>query len=132
MGRFNSEDPIRFKGGIDFYRYVGNNAINRTDPDGMGAAACAKALANLARAYARVDARLAQFIAHADYDPGHAKALGQALNQLNNAIDDVKKNCNCDLLQAEAAAALAAAQALAAQVVDALQQFCSEEPCFAP
>ena len=39
VGRFNSEAPIRFKGGIDFYRYVGNNPITRTDPDGMGAAA---------------------------------------------------------------------------------------------
>ncbi|MGA7218805.1 MAG: RHS repeat-associated core domain-containing protein, partial [Candidatus Sulfotelmatobacter sp.] len=118
VGRFNSEDPIRFKGGIDFYRYVGNNPITRTDPDGMGAAACAKALANLAKAYAVVDARLAAFIAHGDMDPGHAKALGQAVNRLNNAIDDVKKNCDCDLLKAEAAAAVAAATALATQVGD--------------
>jgi len=133
VGRFNSEDPIRFKGGIDFYRYVGNNPITRTDPDGMGAAACAKALANLAKAYAVVDARLAAFIAHGDMDPGHAKALGQAVNRLNNAIDDVKKNCDCDLLKAEAAAAVAAATALATQVGDTIQQFCSEEPevCFA-
>jgi hypothetical protein len=66
-------------------------------------------------------------------DPGHAKALGQAVNRLNNAIDDVKKNCDCDLLKAEAAAAVAAATALATQVGDTIQQFCSEEPevCFA-
>lgn len=35
VGRFSSEDPIRFKAGTNFYVYVGNNATNRTDPDGM-------------------------------------------------------------------------------------------------
>src|SRR6185437_10933981 len=33
-GRFLSEDPIEFKGGINFYTYVGNNAPNLTDPEG--------------------------------------------------------------------------------------------------
>lgn len=33
-GRFVSEDPIAFKGGINFYRYVGNNSTNRIDPFG--------------------------------------------------------------------------------------------------
>src|SRR5208337_2780865 len=36
-GRFVSEDRIRFDGGNDFYRYVGNNPINRTDPLGLKA-----------------------------------------------------------------------------------------------
>ena len=35
-GRFLSEDPIRFHGGQNFYRYVGNDPINRTDPLGLG------------------------------------------------------------------------------------------------
>jgi RHS repeat-associated protein len=34
-GRFLSEDPIRFIGGIDFYKYVSNNAITRVDPSGL-------------------------------------------------------------------------------------------------
>ena len=34
-GRFLSEDPIRFKGGIDFYGYVHNSSPNSTDPTGM-------------------------------------------------------------------------------------------------
>jgi RHS repeat-associated protein len=33
-GRFISEDPIGFKGGANFYRYVRNNAVNLTDPTG--------------------------------------------------------------------------------------------------
>ncbi|HLJ27683.1 MAG TPA: RHS repeat-associated core domain-containing protein [Candidatus Angelobacter sp.] len=33
-GRFLSEDPIRFQGGINFYQYVRNNPLNWTDPWG--------------------------------------------------------------------------------------------------
>jgi RHS repeat-associated protein len=45
IGRFMSEDPIRFLGGVNFYAYVENNPINRTDPFGLqgccgGWAAC--------------------------------------------------------------------------------------------
>lgn len=35
IGRFISEDPIRFKGGVNFYAYVGNNPLNLTDPSGL-------------------------------------------------------------------------------------------------
>lgn len=35
IGRFISEDPIRFKGGSDFYVYVSNDPINLTDPQGL-------------------------------------------------------------------------------------------------
>jgi RHS repeat-associated protein len=34
-GRFISEDPIRFKGGVDFYAYVRNNPISLADPLGL-------------------------------------------------------------------------------------------------
>jgi len=33
---FRSECPIRARGGINFYRYVGNNPINLVDPFGQG------------------------------------------------------------------------------------------------
>ena len=35
IGRFITEDPIGFGGGVDFYPYVANNATNRTDPSGL-------------------------------------------------------------------------------------------------
>lgn len=34
-GRFLSEDPIRFRGGADFYRYVYNNPVGLTDAKGL-------------------------------------------------------------------------------------------------
>jgi RHS repeat-associated protein len=35
IGRFISEDPIRFLGGFNFYTYVGNKAASRVDPFGL-------------------------------------------------------------------------------------------------
>jgi RHS repeat-associated protein len=35
IGRFISEDPIRFRGGINFYSYVHNNPTNLVDPWGL-------------------------------------------------------------------------------------------------
>lgn len=36
IGRFLSEDPVRFWGGIDFYKYVDNSPTNAKDPSGRG------------------------------------------------------------------------------------------------
>jgi RHS repeat-associated protein len=37
IGRFLSEDPIRFLGGNNFYTYVENDPVNRVDPSGLAA-----------------------------------------------------------------------------------------------
>ena len=34
-GRFVSEDPIKFLGGVNFYAYVGNSSVNLIDPSGL-------------------------------------------------------------------------------------------------
>ena len=35
VGRFLSEDPIGFGGGVNQFRYVGNNPLNAVDPSGL-------------------------------------------------------------------------------------------------
>ena len=35
VGRFLTEDPLGFKAGVNFYRYVENNPVNFNDPSGM-------------------------------------------------------------------------------------------------
>lgn len=122
-GRFLTEDPIQFGGGINFYAYVGNNATNRTDPDGTAFKDCAKALADLAKAQWDVEKRLAELLPNAN--AGHVKRLEQALDTLNWAIGQVKKYCKCD---PKIVAILAAAAAVAEKAVEALAEFCSEVP----
>jgi uncharacterized protein RhaS with RHS repeats len=50
IGRFINKDPIGYKGGLNLFAYVGNNPVNRIDPNGFspGEPACWKA-ANDAR-----------------------------------------------------------------------------------
>lgn len=133
VGRFVSEDPARFRGGSDFYRYTHNDPINRTDPDGLGAAECTKALLQWALAYSAVQRRLDAFVMTGDMDPGHEQALEEALNHLKNAQDEVARKCNCDIYKAEVAAVIGATAALAQRVADAIRQLCQEDPevCYA-
>jgi RHS repeat-associated protein len=35
LGRFMQTDPVGYDGGINIYAYVGNDPVNRTDPDGL-------------------------------------------------------------------------------------------------
>jgi RHS repeat-associated protein len=44
VGRFTSEDPIRFVGGFNFYRYVENSPVNIGDPFGLATYLCKKPL----------------------------------------------------------------------------------------
>jgi RHS repeat-associated protein len=111
-GRFLSEDPIEFRGGINFYAYVGNNAVNQTDPDGTGVVDCAKALADLQASTARLAGRLAASAAHGGPDAGHKKAIQQAANQVEDDLAKVTKHCGCYVaLAAEIALAIEAAEA---------------------
>jgi RHS repeat-associated protein len=41
-GRLLSEDPLRFDAGINFYRYVKNNAANLADPFGLKVQKCCR------------------------------------------------------------------------------------------
>jgi len=48
MGTFLSEDPIQFRGGGNFYRYVQNNPTDFTDPSGLKTKVCCRFLRGLA------------------------------------------------------------------------------------
>ncbi len=125
VGRFKNEDPIRFRGGINFYGYVGNNPINRTDPDGMAFKDCASALAELAKAQFLASERYVAFVKYGDGDPEHAKQLAIALRRLQDAIDQVEKYCKCN---PKIAALIAAAGLLVEQIGEALAEFCQGNP----
>ena len=105
-GRFLNEDPTGFKGGINLYGCVGNDPINKTDPDGTGFVDCLKALADLARATANLEKDLRNIPKGACPDPGHQKELRQRYEDLNEALKLVVKHCG---KYAGAAAAIAAA-----------------------
>lgn len=110
VGRFLSEDPITFNGGINFYTYSGNSPTNYTDPYGESVRSCSEALAELAAATAQVAGRVAAIVRYGGKpDPGHQKALQQAVNRLQNALAQVARHCACSA--AEIAAAIAAAEA---------------------
>ena len=44
IGRFISEDPIRFSGGINFYAYVLDDPIGKRDPNGLRTDVCCRPL----------------------------------------------------------------------------------------
>jgi RHS repeat-associated protein len=41
-GRFNSEDPLRFSAGVNFYRYVKNSPVDFVDPFGLKVQKCCR------------------------------------------------------------------------------------------
>jgi RHS repeat-associated protein len=123
-GTWLNRDPKGEDGGLNLYVNVGNNEISRVDPDGRGFVDCAQALSDLGAAEANLAKRLAEAAADINgtgLDAGHKKALQQAMNQVENALDRVVKHCGCVVgaaaLIAGAIALLDAAAALLAGLV---------------
>jgi RHS repeat-associated protein len=111
-GTWPNRDPFEEQGGLNLHTFVGNDGINKVDIDGRGVVDCLSAIGELEDATANVLARVAAIAAHGGHpDPGHKKALQQAVNRLENAEALVAKHCACVVLGA--AAALAAAEAAA-------------------
>jgi hypothetical protein len=93
---------------------VGNRPIDLVDADGR-VVDCIKAMAELNAAAANLAARIAGGEVHG-LDPGHRKALQQAVNRCQNALDKVQKHCGCvvgaALIATEATALIEAGIAL--------------------
>jgi RHS repeat-associated protein len=92
LGRFTSEDPTRFNGGMNFYEYADNDPVNETDPSGCGFIDCTKALAELTAAMAELARREAENAAAPQCDKGHDKAIEQAKNRVRKALAKAR-NC---------------------------------------
>jgi RHS repeat-associated protein len=82
FGRFISEDPIRFAGGMNFYAYVGNNPVTYRDPLGLlnpaKAAASVLSAANAGRLYASGGLKLTAAAVFAATGIGTPAGLGTA------------------------------------------------------
>jgi RHS repeat-associated protein len=86
LARFINEDPIRFRGGVNFYTYVFDSPTNLTDPSGNcplcpGAAAgtTATAAAGTTATAAEVDAVVAPLVEGAATDMGLGATFGVAI-----------------------------------------------------
>jgi RHS repeat-associated protein len=119
VGRFVSQDPIGFAGGINLHAYAGCNPISGIDPDGTASKPCKDALEDLARAISNLAKDLAATAARGRCpNPGHQRKLEQRVTDLKNAIQQVEKYCKGPRWLgpgAAATAALAAARQLLVQ-----------------
>jgi RHS repeat-associated protein len=126
VGRWTNKDPIRFDGGsFNLYGYVLNDPVNGVDPDGMSLRSCAQAIAELLQAIWKVNARVAENAVCPD--PGHDKAIDQAKNRLQKALDKVNRVCSAeDIATLGVAGVIAggAAALLFAPVGDGLPALC--------
>jgi RHS repeat-associated protein len=93
FGRFITRDPIEEQGGINLYRYVGNDPVNRIDPKGQDPREVAIGLAILAAAFTAPE------IANA---PGPGDRIypsqGPALFILDTALGTAVGKCIADVI----------------------------------
>ena len=81
-GRFMSEDPKRFDGGIDFYSYVSNNSPNKVDRFGL--TLCSNKEAKITK----VLSCSTQFVG------SQGTCLGKAEGAVKNLCDDIRNEIN--------------------------------------
>jgi RHS repeat-associated protein len=92
VGRWTSKDPIRFDGGsINLYGYVLSDPVNNRDGSGLALRACSEAIKDLLAAIWTVNRRVAENAFCPE--SGHTKAIDQAKNRLQNALDKVNRVC---------------------------------------
>ena len=82
VGRFLSEDPIGLAGGLNTYRYVGNDPVNWADPTGEGPIGLAMCVGLLA-----ADTISTGYM---------IKKIGDKQKEILDEIDDLNKTCSDD------------------------------------
>lgn len=110
LGRFISEDPIGFEGGINYYAYVGNSPVNYTDPWGLQRSSCKDLIKEIWKAFnelisrgndLRNDPQGLQWSHESKSRPhprfgsveGHQDQYRGWRTRLSNLLDEWDKNC---------------------------------------
>jgi RHS repeat-associated protein len=81
VGRFLSEDPIGFNGGINFYSYVANDPVNFMDQGGlaMTPAQCKELLDSIVRRAEKLELKIKKYNPITDGQSGHPYSAGGQL-----------------------------------------------------
>ena len=121
QGRFTSEDPIGFDGGLNLYGYVENNPMSLSDPSGLcpsdnnKAARCAALVRRMLRQLKEMKRLLVNYNPAVDFfggstirkrlpsgkiidlgkshPEGHYRGIKSAQNALRDNLEDFKREC---------------------------------------
>lgn len=93
-GRFLSEDPLSFLGGLNLYRYVRSDPVNWVDPLGLGRSKeqCAKDLANIVRKVGLLAKEIAKYDPVVDGQGGLNWKPGGHYHEIGELKDGIWKD----------------------------------------
>lgn len=102
LQRFIAEDPIGFRGGINFYAYPSNDPINLTDPHGLagGRGGTPSHDSSLKGGWQGVERWIDGFKhrqkSHQGDDKGHNQGINDRCNELRKNISNLRDTCPND------------------------------------
>jgi len=93
VGRFISEDPIQFRGGINFYAYVGNKSPNFNDPSGTQSASYTRFCVGKGGGWASPICGYCQYACYLDDPITVFQVQISPLSFLNVSIGTIERAC---------------------------------------